>query len=351
MSERKTTRFAVLEAERVVKVHEREIPALKADEVLIKNGACNICTTDYGQYTGARKNLMFPMAWGHEFAGTVVDMGSDVKEFEVGEMVGIGYDNCGECEFCKKGLTSECVTLGAGRNKLSPDGYHGGFGCSEYVIKPYRSLFKLNQTMDPSEAAFVEPVGTVCQGIRKLRVQQGEKIVVIGAGTMGVLNALVAKAEGCEVMITEMMDKKIEVAKELELNVVDVKEKDPVEAVKEWTGGRGVDAVILAVGVTAANDQALEMIKQLHGRILMFAAGYPAPELHVDSNLIHYRKMELIGTFSADKCDFERAAELMREKKIDLSKLVEARYKLDDVKQAFEAAIVPGAYRVSVVFD
>ena len=155
MSERKTTRFAVLEAERVVKVHEREIPALKADEVLIKNGACNICTTDYGQYTGARKNLMFPMAWGHEFAGTIVDMGSDVKEFEVGEMVGIGYDNCGECEFCKKGLTSECVTLGAGRNKLSPDGYHGGFGCSEYVIKPYRSLFKLNQNMDPSEAAFV----------------------------------------------------------------------------------------------------------------------------------------------------------------------------------------------------
>ena len=319
MSERKTTRFAVLEAERVVKVHEREIPALKADEVLIKNGACNICTTDYGQYTGARKNLMFPMAWGHEFAGTIVDMGSDVKEFEVGEMVGIGYDNCGECEFCKKGLTSECV--------------------------------KLNQNMDPSEAAFVEPVGTVCQGIRKLRVQQGEKIVVIGAGTMGVLNALVAKAEGCEVMITEMMDKKIEVAKELGLNVVDVKEKDPVEAVKEWTDGRGVDAVILAVGVTAANDQALEMIKRLHGRILMFAAGYPAPELHVDSNLIHYRKMELIGTFSADKCDFERAAELMREKKIDLSKLVEAKYKLDDVEQAFEAAIVPGAYRVSVVFD
>ena len=108
---------------------------------------------------------------------------------------------------------------------------------------------------------------------------------------------------------------------------------------------------ILAVGVTAANDQALEMIKRLHGRILMFAAGYPAPELHVDSNLIHYRKMELIGTFSADKCDFERAAELMREKKIDLSKLVEAKYKLDDVEQAFEAAIVPGAYRVSVVFD
>lgn len=92
------------------------------------------------------------------------------------------------------------------------------------------------------------------------------------------------------------MDKKIEVAKKLKVKNVDVKKRSG-KAVKEWTDGRGVDAVILAVGVTAANDQALEMIKRLHGRILMFAAGYPAPELHVDSNLIHYRKMELIELF------------------------------------------------------
>ncbi len=350
MSNVETTRFAVLEGERKVKVHTRVLPQLKEEEVLIKNGACNICTTDYGQWSGARKNLLFPMAWGHEFAGTIVAMGAKVKGFQVGEMVGIGYDNCGECEFCKAGLTSECVMIGAGRNKVSEDGYHGGFGCSEYVIKPYRSLFKLDQSMEPSEAAFVEPVGTVCQGIRKLRVQTGEKVVVIGAGTMGVLNALVAKAEGCDVLITEMMEKKIKVARELGLNVVDASKEDPIEKVMEWTEGKGADSVILAVGATAANDQALAMIKRFHAKILLFAAGYPAPELHVDSNLIHYRKLELIGTFSADKCDFERAAELMREKKINLSKLVEDKYQLEDVEKAFEAAVVPGAYRVSVVF-
>lgn len=350
MAKTETTRFAVIEQERVVKVHERKIPELKADEVLIKNGACNICTTDYGQWTGARKNLKFPMAFGHEFSGTIVDMGSEVKGFGIGEPVGIGYDNCGKCEFCKKGLTSECVTLGEGRNKLSPDGYHGGFGCSEYVVKPYRSLFKMDPSIDPSEAAFVEPVGTVCQGLRKLRVSAGEKVVVIGAGTMGILNALALKAEGCDVLITEMMEKKLKVARNLGLHAVDVSKEDSVEKVKEWTDGRGADAVILAVGATAANDQALEMVKHLHGRILLFAAGYPAPELHVDSNLIHYRKMELIGTFSADLCDFKKAAELISEKKIDLSKLVEAKYPLDQVQEAFEAAVVPGAYRVSVVF-
>ena len=81
----------------------------------------------------------------------------------------------GNVGLCKKGLTSECVTLGEGRNKLSPDGYHGGFGCSEYVVKPYRSLFKMDPSIDPSEAAFVEPVGTVCQGLRKLRCPREKK--------------------------------------------------------------------------------------------------------------------------------------------------------------------------------
>ena len=92
----------MIEQERVVKVHERKIPELKADEVLIKNGACNICTTDYGQWTGARKNLKFPMAFGHEFSGTIVDMGSEVKGFEIGEPVGIGYDTAGNVSSAKR---------------------------------------------------------------------------------------------------------------------------------------------------------------------------------------------------------------------------------------------------------
>ena len=92
------------------------------------------------------------------------------------------------------------------------------------------------------------------------------------------------------------------------------------------------------------------MIKQIDGRILLFAAGYPAPEMNIDSNTIHYRKMELLGTFSADIDDFQYAADLISEKKIDVSKLVEKKFSLKDVQSAFEAATVPGAYRVSIVF-
>ena len=116
------------------------------------------------------------------------------------------------------------------------------------------------------------------------------------------------------------------------------------------TDNYGADVVITATSVPSVHTEA-QIIAAKMGRISLFGGLPGEGKGYLDSNLIHYRKMELIGTFSADKCDFERAAELMREKKIDLSKLVEAKYKLDDVEQAFEAAIVPGAYRVSVVFD
>lgn len=350
MSKIEKTRFAVLEKVGLARVHERKLQELKEDQVLIKNLACNICTTDYGQWSGVRRNLKFPMAFGHEFSGVIVDKGSAVKGFEIGEHVGIGYDNCGKCEACLAGVTSECVELGAGRNKFSSEGYYGGFGCGEYVIKPYRSLCKMNASIDASEAAFVEPLGTVAQGMRRLRIKPKENVVVIGAGTMGILNALMARAEGCRVIITELMEKKIKVAEELGFEVINVCTENPVDKVKELTNGNGADVVVMAVGSTKANDQALEMLKKLRGRILLFAAGYPAPELHVDSNLIHYRKMELIGTFSADMEDFRNASKLISERKIDVSRLVEKKFKLDNVQEAFKAAVVPGAYRISIVF-
>ena len=126
--------------------------------------------------------------------------------------------------------------------------------------------------------------------------------------------------------------------------------QNTVEEVMRETDNYGADVVITATSVPSVHTEA-QIIAAKMGRISLFGGLPGEGKGYLDSNLIHYRKMELIGTFSADKCDFERAAELMREKKIDLSKLVEAKYKLDDVEQAFEAAIVPGAYRVSVVFD
>src|SRR5699024_3686119 len=186
-------------------------------------------------------------------------------------------------------------------------------------------VIKMNEEISFSEMGFLEPLATVVSGLKKLRVSAMEKIVVIGAGTMGVLNAQVVKAFGAEVIMTEMMDKKIEAARKMGLDVIDIKEHNPIEKVNSITNGKGADAVILAVGNTKANDQAIEMVKEIDGRILLFAAGHPAPSINVDSNLIHYRKLELLGTYGANIKDFNESATLLNNKNIDVSKLVETK--------------------------
>src|SRR5699024_11947976 len=286
-------------------VHEGNIPKTGANQVLIKQETCNICTTDYGQWLGIREHQHYPMAGGHEGAGVIIEKGENVREeLQIGDHVALAHDYCGECDKCQKGKTSECSEAFNPFRDQNKDGYYGHFGFGNYNTKNANAVIKMNTDLPFSEAGFLEPLATVVSGLKKLRVKPMEKIVVIGAGTMGILNALAVKALGAEVFITEMLDKKINTANKAGLNVIDIKKDDPVDRIKSITNGEGVDAVILAVGNTKANDQALEIVKKIEGRILLFAAGHPPPEMNVDSNLIHYRKLELIGTYGADIKDF-----------------------------------------------
>jgi len=347
-----TRKFAVLTKAKQAEVHEGPIPKVGPNQVLIKQETCNICTTDFGQWLGLREHQPYPMAGGHEGAGVIVEKGENVREdLKIGDHVAVAYDYCGECEVCQQGLTSECTDAPNPFKEKNDEGYYGHLGFATYHVKDANAIIKMNPDLSFSEAGFLEPLATVVSGLRRLRVAPMERVVVIGAGTMGVLNALAAKAFGAEVLVTEMMESKIEAARSMRLNVIDVNEHDPVERVKELTNGEGADAVILAVGNTRANDQALEMVKELNGRVLLFAAGYPAPELNVDSNLIHYRKMELIGTYGADTYDFIVSANLLNEGKVDVSKLIETKIPLEDIQKAFEIASKDGSYRVSVLLQ
>jgi len=340
-------RFAVLTKKGNAEIHERDLPEVGEGQVLVKHEACNICTTDYGQWMGLREHQGYPMAGGHEWSGIVVKKGKNVlSDIGIGDRVAMTYSYCGQCDPCRKGITSECINV---KNEATEDGYLGAFGYADYSVRDAKVLMKMNPELDASEAAFLEPLTTVVKGLEKLRVKPFETIVVIGAGTMGLLNAQAARAHGARVIITEIMEKKIKAAESLGFTVINVSEKDPIKEVYNLTNGQGADAVIIAVGNTKANEQAMEMVKKFHGRILYFAAGYPAPEMNVDSNIIHYKKIELIGTYGADMKDFFKAAKLLNERFVDVSKLVEKKYKLEDIQEAYKAASTPGSFRVSVL--
>lgn len=345
-------KFAVLTEAKNAEVHKGNIPKVGDNQVLIKQKTCNICTTDYGQWLGLREHQPYPMAGGHEGGGIIVEKGKDVRdELNVGDHVALAYDYCGECEKCQVGQTSECKEVSNPFKDKNKEGYYGHLGFATYATKNANAVVKMNKDIPFSEIGFLEPLATVISGMKKLRVNTMEKVVVIGAGTMGVLNAQVAKAFGTEVIVTEMMDKKIETARGLGLNVIDIKEDNPVEKIKSITNGKGADAVILAVGNTKANDQSIEMVKEIDGRILLFAAGHPPPNLNVDSNLVHYRKLELLGTYGANIKDFNESATLLNEKIIDVSKLVETRVSLNKIQEAYKIASTEGSYRVSVTLQ
>lgn len=343
----KTFRFGVLTSKGHAEVHEMKLPKLGEHQILIKQLACNICTVDYGQWLGLREHQGYPMAGGHEGAGVILETGAKVVELLPGDFVAISNNYCGECEHCRKGEESQCVIRSS--YDLHEGGYKGRMGFAEYQVRNATAAVKMNPELSPGEAAFLEPLATVAKGIGKLRVSPQDTVAVIGAGTMGLLNAQAVRACGARVIVTEMMEKKIKTAKVMGFEVIDAGAADPVERVKQMTGGRGADAVIVAAGATKANEQAAAMLKHFDGRMLMFAAAYPAPELGISSNDIHYRRMEILGTYLGDTKDFLEAARLLNQRVVDVRPLIEASYPLEDIQKAFEEAARPGNYRVSVM--
>jgi L-iditol 2-dehydrogenase len=350
-----TMKVGVLTGTRKAEVHEVEIPKIaQPDEVLVNNRACNICTTDYQQWLGLRPQQGFPMAFGHENSGVVVEVGSEVKNVEIGDHVGFGFLGCGECENCRKGKNANlCDMSGTSSFKVKDKyGYYGPRGAAQYKVAKSRELFKLGNDLSFEEAGFLEPLATVVQGIQRLQSTVGDKILVIGAGTMGLLNAQVARLYGANVVISDTMDKKLNTARSLGFDkVLNALDDNYMESVKSSGGEeKGPDAIIIAVGASKAYEQAFKMAPK-GCRFLIFAAGYPAPKWDVDPNSVHYNLWDIIGTFGTRDKDFQLACELLRNRQVNVRPLVEAKFKLEDIQEAFEKAATVGNYRVSLTIS
>lgn len=347
-----TCQFGCLVAQGKMEVRTLPLPEIQPDELLVKQEVCNICTTDYQQWQGLREHQGYPMAGGHECTGIVIAKGEAVEDtFNIGDRVAVVYDYCGYCQACKQGEVTGCENIQQfGKNYSGT--YYGIFGFADYFVRKAQSFVKLDTDLSPSEAAFVEPLSSVVQNLNKLRLRGGiDTVVVIGGGTMGLLNAETARAFGARVIVSEIMPKKIATAQAMGFETINANAEDPIQAVKNRTNGRGADVVIVAVGATIANNQALQMVKAKDGKISLYAAGYPAPEMEIDSNTIHYRRLELVGTYGSTLADFATAAFLLNTKRVDVSKLVEKQFPLEQIQEAFVCASTPGSFRVSVVMN
>ena len=348
--EKYIAKFASITGEKQTEIISVELPELEPDEVLLKMEKINICTTDYQHWMGLRNHYGFPKAEGHEYSGIIIAKGCDVgPELEIGDRVSAGYRGCGYCPACLEGNPDECKNVDATNVRYAPE-IKGGKAFANYKILNSRQAVKISKDIPASEAAFLEPVSTAVECARRARIEPAQNVVILGAGTMGIVNAQVAKAYGARVIITEVSEKKIARAKSMGFaEVINSKEVDPVEAVKALTDGVGADIVIACVGNTFAYKQGMGMLREKRGKFIIFPAGYPKPELEVDPNQIHYRKMEIIGSYGSNQYDYFIASKLLSYKLVNMSYALEGKeYKLDDIQNAFAAASTPDTYRITV---
>lgn len=331
-----------------LEIRELDIPKPGPGEALIRVKTCNICTTEQGQYLGKRP-LNYPYIGGHEFGGIVEELGPDTGEdIAVGDHVACGYTFCGQCWYCRRGIYTNCPTLY--KTDIRYDGYYGMFGLADYLVMPVKTIYSFSKSIPFADIGFEEPLGTVIHGQKRLGIQPGDTVAVFGAGTMGMLNMMMARNHGAKTVIIDIKQERLEKAKGMGCDfVINSKEEDIEDSINSLTESRGVDHVIVAVGNTIANNQALKIVRH-KGNVLFFAAGYPKPEITVDPNNIHYTEVALIGTYGGDPDDFRAACELINSKKIDVKALLDEKYTVEEAEQAFKRATSGSAYRVTIEF-
>jgi threonine dehydrogenase-like Zn-dependent dehydrogenase len=348
MIETKTMTQAVIIGPRQIEYQHNEIPHLRPDRVRVRVRACALCTWEQRVFAGI-DSYAFPFVGGHEFAGIVEEIGSEVQVpgLQAGDLVAVSaLKRCGQCPSCRRGLDNLCDNNASGRQPGKPWG-PGGLG--EYVVVPGYQIYKLGPDVTPYEAALVEPVACVLRSIKKAHLTPGDQVVIVGAGIMGMLHLLFARRQGAHVIVSELDEGRGKKALELGADeIINPTQVDFVERVRELTDGRGADHTFMAIGVARAIEDAVKATAK-GGMVQVYASVYPKPAMiTIDADLFHNREIVLTGTVSQDHEDFLRSAQIISDRTVDLRPLISRVFPLAQLSEAFDTAINKEAYRVLI---
>lgn len=313
-----------------------------AGQVRIEVAYCGVCGTDLHIFQGHMDaRLQMPQVIGHEMAGTVAAVGDGVADWRPGDRVVVRpLDACGQCPACRAGHGHICQSL----NFIGIDS-PGAFQASWTV--PAHTLHRLPADMPLDLGALVEPLAVACHDVRLGEVTAGERVVVIGGGPIGLLNALVARQAGAEVVVIDINTYRVEFARSLGLEAIDSRQHDPQEWVAEWTGGAGADAVFEVSG-SAAGAQLMTQLAKVRGRIVVVAIFAQAPA--VDLFQFFWRELRLCGVRVYEPEDYDRAIALAASGALPLEQMISARRPLSGLQEVFEK-MKAGAEMMKVLID
>jgi L-iditol 2-dehydrogenase len=305
-------------------------PEVGKDQVKILVKYSGICGTDIHTYEGHYK-VKAPVVLGHEFSGEIVEVGENVTEFKPGDRVTseTTFYICGECVYCQTGDYNLCSSrkgLGTQQN--------GSF--AKYVIARKESVHKLPEQVDYVSAAMTEPLACAHHAVTKATISEGDVVVVLGPGPIGLLVAQVVKTYGATVIVAGLSTDQLRLEKAKELGVdyaVNVQEEDINHIVKSLTDGYGADVVFECAGAVSAVNMGLDLLKK-KGQLIQVGI-FAKPEIPINAEKIIQKEIKLIGSRSQKPADWEPSLALMSEKKVNAKALVTHQFTIDQWDEAY----------------
>ena len=340
-------RALIFECPGEIRVGEIAVPIPGPGEVVIEVGAASVCASDMRVYRGEKyaKPGVVP---GHEFAGQVIALGAGVSDLRLGDGV-VVYPiiACGGCDFCRRGLRNRC----ASRRTL---GYDANGGLAEQVLLPAALVaqghaVKLADGADWGRAALTEPTACVLNSLESCRFRAGVSVAVLGAGPMGLLHVLLARALGAgEIIVAEPVETRRAAAGAVGASIVCGGDPEELSAVvNDASGGNGCDIVIVSVGLDGLTEAALRVAGR-QSSVNLFAGFPPDSSAVIDVNDLHYREISLTGTQNATPDQFRRTAALLPALG-NVDRIVSHRFALSVADQAYTSREDPAVLKTAVL--
>ena len=319
------------------------VPELQPDEVLVQVRVVGLCQSDI-------KKIRYPLyepprIYGHETAGIIAAVGTEVTNWNVGQKVVVMHHiPCMHCGYCLNDNFSMCetyktITTTAG---FTPSG--GGF--ADYVKVPghivrHGGLIPIPEGISFEQASFVEPTNCCLKAVKKAQISPGQTILVTGAGPIGLMFIMLVNYFGARAIATDLLPSRIEKALSVGAEAAfDARDPDLVTKIHALTNNMGVDTTLLAVPSEKAFFQALDCTRK-GGKILFFAEFPDEVEIPINPNILYRREIDLIGSYSSSYRLQSLAADIVFNHRIDVDALISDRYPLSELSNAVERAIAP----------
>lgn len=341
---------AVVEGLGNLVVKDIPMPKIKNESILIKILACAVCGSDIRILDSGNDRVKYPAVIGHEIAGEVVEIGKDIKDFKVGDMVAVGADvPCGRCKWCQNGMGNCC-------DKNYAMGYQFQGGYAEYcllepMVMKYGPVCRISDGLDPKLAALAEPLACCINGLERVFFSAGKSLLVIGAGPIGVLLIRLAKAFGAsKTILCDINPERLKAVNNTQADyLIDISTDDITESIKEITKGDDADLVFTACPSPDAQEMACKIVAK-RGFVNLFG-GLPksARDIQINSNHIHYREAYITGSHGSTPRQHAMAMELITAKRIDMADLITHHFPLDEIQNAFDVVRKQAGLKVIIL--